>query len=290
MDPRTLQLALAALAGGGVGFLSGVFGAGGGFLIVPVLSIALGVPMHLAVGSSACQILGPATTSLLVRRVTRERLRLPLVICGGLLVGVALGAWLLEELVRGSASAGDNGRAEVVVLGIYFGLLLVVGTFALWEARRHAAGRPLPRGWLASLALPPLATFPQFDHRRMSLPVLGWFGLMVGLVAGLLGIGGGLILLPGLVYFLGLRTHEAVQSSLVIVWVVALQSTVAHAWNGNVDLRLVAALLVGGTVGARLGSELGTQLTGPRLRQSFGWLLIATSAFIGLRLLVLVRG
>jgi uncharacterized membrane protein YfcA len=81
------ELLLAMLINGMIGFLSGVFGFGGGFLLVPVLNVALGIPMTFAAGASACQVLGPATTSLLARNIEARRFRLPLIISGGLFLG-----------------------------------------------------------------------------------------------------------------------------------------------------------------------------------------------------------
>lgn len=283
-----LQLALSAVVGGGVGFLSGMLGFGGSFLIVPLLNIALGVPMRLAVGAGACQVLGPATTALLTRGIRREHLKLPLILAGGLFVGVWLGTDTLQKLTRPSAAAGSRGNGvvvETVVLAVYVVVLAGIGLFALWEARRHERNKPLRRGWIAGWRVPPLAMLAGFDSGRLSIPVLSWFGLAVGFVSGLLGISGGIVLLPGLIYLLGMRTQQAVLNSLVILWIVGAQATVAHAWHGNIDLRLVAALLVGGTIGARLGAEVGLRIAGSRLRRGFGWLLLGSAALIAVRLI-----
>lgn len=284
-----LDLVLTALAGGGVGFLSGVFGVGGAFLIVPVLNIVLRIPMELAVGSGACQVLGPATTSVLARRLRIEHLRLPLTIAGGLMVGVFVGAEALEWAQRSGAVVLSEGSspvplAELVVLGAYFVLLVGLGLFSLYEVRQGRRNRPVGTGWISGWAIPPTASFAGVDDHKLSIAVLAGFGVAVGFLAGLLGIGGGLVLLPGLIYLLGMRTQAAVMSSLVIVWIVAAQATVVHAWRENIDLRLVAALLLGGTIGARLGSEIGLKLTGRRLRQAFGWLLLVTAGAIGAKL------
>ncbi len=289
MESHMLDLALVTLAGGGVGFLSGVFGVGGGFLIVPVLNIALGIRMDLAVGAGACQGLGPATTSLLARRIALSHVRLPLTIAGGLFVGVFSGTNVLQlakqhEAITIPWTGNSVPPAELVVLVTYFFLLLGVGLFALWEVSRPHKPE-LAKTVLTTLRrIPPCAEFPEFEQPRMSIPVLSWFGLVIGFLAGLLGMSGGLILLPGLIYLFGIRTHQAIFSSLVIVWLVAAQSTIAHAWYGHVKLPLVVALLFGGTVGARLGSEVSEKLGGRQLRQSFGWLLLAAAALIGGRL------
>lgn len=289
MDLTTVEFALVALAGAAVGLISGIFGIGGGFLIVPVLNICLGIKMELAVGAGVCQVLGPATTSLLARRVGLEHARLPLTIAGGLLVGVVCGAQLLH-FAKDQGTLALPARsipiADLVVLTTYLLLLTSVGTFALREARSTASSA-LRRGIIADWKVPPCTTFVEFDDTRVSIPVLAWFGLGVGFLSGLLGMSGGMVLLPGLIYLLGIKTQQSVISSLVIVWIIALQATLTHAWQGFVDLWLVMALLLGGTIGARVGSELGTRLAGRELRKRFSWLLLGTALLIAVRLAAL---
>ena len=286
-----MTLLPALFAGAGVGFLSGMFGVGGGFLIVPVLNLVLRVDMELAVGTGACQVLGPATTSLLARRVDLRNTRLPLTITGGLLVGVFSGAHVLElAKLKGTVvlSGREVDAVELMVLAIYFALLLGIGCFAFWESRREQSDGPRMLGRIANWRIPPYGEFAEFERRTVSIVVLAWFGLAVGFVSGLLGMSGGLILMPGLIYLLGMKTQNAVASSLVIVWIVSFQGTIAHAWLGNINLPLVVALLIGGTIGARIGSEAGLKLRGRNLRRRFSLMLLITAALIGASLLRLL--
>ena len=292
MESGWLQLATAVLAGCGVGFLSGLFGVGGGFLIVPVLKL-LDIPIEFAVGAGACQVLGPATTSLLARRVNVSQLRLPLIILGGLSIGVFSGVSVLESAKQhGEVSLWGRAplMADLVVLAVYFVLLLSVGIFALWDTRRNPINRIFAKGWIAGWKIPPYVRLIDFDYSRISIIVLSWFGLAVGFLSGLLGMSGGLILLPGFIYLLGMKTHQAVMNTLVIVWLVAVQSTVIHALNDNIDLRWVMSLLFGGTVGARLGSELSQKMVGGQLRKGFGWLLIGAAGLVGYELFAMFVG
>ena len=288
-DP--LVLTGAAFAGGGIGFVAGMFGIGGGFLLVPVLNIVLRIPIQFAVGSGICQVLGPATTSLLARRVGRESLQLPLTLAGGLFTGVFSGVRLFQ-LAEHQGDVALLGTmvplADVVVLAVYCLLLTSLGLFAIWETCRARRGRPLKRGWLTRLRIPPFGQFAQFNLHDVSIPLLAWFGLAIGFLAGLLGTGGGMILIPGLIYLLGMRTHQAVVSSLLIVWMTAAEATAVHAWHGHVNLPLVASLLLGGTLGARLGSEFGQRIGGRQLRTAFGWLTLVAAAMIAVRLVWLL--
>jgi len=284
-----LLILLVLLVGLGVGLIAGLFGIGGGFLVVPALHIILRIPVAMAVGVGACQVLGPATTSLLARRISREQLRLPLTIAGGLVGGVLIGATLLNY-ARNQSLEIDRSRVpieDLIVLGTYLILLVGIGLFSLWEVHRDRQRRPLKRGWVTTWSIPPFGTFPEFQQSRMSVTVLSWFGLCVGLMAGLLGTSGGLILLPGLIYLFGVRTHKAVATSLVIIWIAAAQATIVHVWYGHINaqtLLIVAALLVGSTLGARLGSRFSEQLGGRTLRYGFGWLLLSVAVLIAVEL------
>ena len=173
-----LDLTSAALAGAGVGFLSGVFGLGGGFLIVPVLKIVLtDLPMEIAVGAGACQVLGPATTSLLARRVERRHFRFPLIILGGLIVGGLGGV----SVLRWARNFGTDGNIELfgrmvtfidfLVLFVYFTLLSFVGVFVIWESRGQQDSFPsVSQGLLSGCRIPPLIEMEEFPNRRVSIP------------------------------------------------------------------------------------------------------------------------
>ncbi|HBL47678.1 sulfite exporter TauE/SafE family protein [Gimesia sp.] len=283
---------LISSAGGLIGFLAGMFGVGGGFLLVPILNIVLGIPMELAVGASACQVLGPATTSLLARKIKFRDLFFPLVITGGLLLGVIAGTGILEH-AKSSTSVVLNARniivADLVVLIAYLFMLTGLGVLSLRSARRDDSEL---KGTLFTerFQIPPVARFPSLVEEPLSIPVIAWFGLGLGLLSGLLGISGGLLLFPVLIFGLGIPTHRAITCSLMIVWIVAFQSTIAHAWHGNINIMIVIALLLGGTVGARLGSDLNARLKGLQLRRQFGWLLLSVALMIGARLVFLLAG
>ena len=285
-----IQSLMIVLVGGVVGFLSGVFGFGGGFLIVPLLNIGLGVSMPIAVGSAACQVLGPATAAVLARRGTWDELRLPLIVFGGLTLGVFVGANVLHELSSTATTRNASHHsqsADLLVLSTYFVLLLALGGFALWETHLALQQRPIRVGWIACWGPPPRTQLPGMGETRVAVPVLAWFGLVVGFLSGLLGMSGGLLLLPGLIYLFGMRWRAAVTASMMIVWLVALQSTIAHAWHDHIRLPIVIALLISGTFGARLGVFFSRDFNPTRGRRSFGWLALATAGIIGVRLVSL---
>jgi uncharacterized membrane protein YfcA len=279
------EIVTTVLAGMGIGIVSGLFGIGGGFLIVPVLSALYGFRMTW-IGTASCQALGQSTTGLMIRKIDWHHLELPLIVSGGLLTGV----WLGSRILTLTASDVETGQVgETIVLGTYSVLLTAVGLLAVWDTHRSAQGRPFQRGWLAKCPLPPFATFPQLDTKKTSIVVLAWFGLAVGFLAGLLGLSGGMIMLPGLIYCIGLGTHQAVAVTLVVVWLVASQAAVIHAWYGRVELVPAMALLAGGSVGARIGSQLSARLGGVALRKHFGYLLLGTAALTIAQLAGIIR-
>ncbi len=286
-EPFTaLDILTTVLAGTGIGIVSGLFGIGGGFLIVPVLSALYGFRLAW-IGTASCQALGQATTGLMTRGIDWQQLQLPLIVSGGLLTGVWFGSRLLT-LANGDLTTGTI-EAESIVLGAYTVLLSVVGLLALWETHRSRQGRPFRRGWLARWPLPPYTQISQLNRSKTSIVVLAWFGLAVGFLAGLLGLSGGLIMLPGLIYCIGLGTHQAVAVTLVVVWLVASQAAMLHAWSGRVELVPAMALLAGGSVGARIGSQLSVKLGGHSLRKHFGYLLLGTAALTLAQLAGLIR-
>lgn len=275
-------LLLTIVAGFGVGALSGIFGVGGGFLLVPILTSLLDVSATTIVGSTSCAVLGPATTALLTKRTRVEDWRLPLVLFGGLILGVIAGAQALSVL-----AAKSTELVETSVLVVYAVILISLGLWTALDALLIQRGSSLPRGILTRLAIPPF--LPASSHfrtsgRPVSVPIASLTAVGVGLSCGFLGISGGLVTLPLFVFGFGIRIRYAVKTSLVTVWLVSLQSTAVHATLEHVDLRLVCCLLLGGTIGARIGSVASRDWSRVTLRASFAGLLIACAIFVMVQL------
>ena len=274
----------AAAIGGFVGFLSGVFGVGGGFLLVPILNATLGIPMPLAVGSTACYTLGPATTAMLVRKPKAGYVELPLILAGGLFAGVWSGTLVLSRLTT-AATVEIMGHhvpaVDLMVLSSYAVLMIAIAIMSLRDVLRPARSSSVQRrGLLAFVPLPPIAQIPDLRPGVYSIPLLVWTGLVVGFLSGFLGMSGGLILVPAAIYLLGLRVHDATTVSIVIVWMASLQSTLMHALHANIELELVISLLICGTVGAGLGAQLGMKLKGRQLKLGFAALVLVAAGIV----------
>ena len=151
---------------------------------------------------------------------------------------------------------------------------------SLYEVRRQLAGNPVSRGALARLKIPPVDTFSELGVGTLSIPILSMFGLLTGITAGMLGISGALLLIPGLVYLLDIRSRKAILASLIVVWITSFLATISHAWHEHVDLGLTLALMFGGTIGARIGSELSSRLEGQSLRSGIGWLSLFAASLV----------
>lgn len=283
--PTAFAFALAV--GGSVGFLSGMFGVGGGFLLVPLLNVVLGIPMPLAVGSTACYTLGPATVAAMARRPVWGFLELPLLLSGGLLAGVFLGANSLKVLsgLDGLVLAGRIfPAADLLVLSSYAVLMLGICVLSFKDGLTQKQKTIERKGLFAQMLLPPVAEISDVNPSRHSIPMVAWTGVAIGFLSGFLGMSGGLVLIPACMYLFGLRVRDAGTITIVIVWLVSAQSTALHAYHDHINLPLVISLLISGTVGAALGAQFAGRLTGAQLKIGFGSLVLVSALIVLARL------
>ncbi len=252
--------------GGAIGFLSGLFGVGGGFLLTPML-ILLGIPPNVAVGSQAAQILASSLSGVLAQlRRKAVDLKMGWVLVGGGLVGSALGVEIFGLLLRLGQIDLFVSLAYVLFLGTVGALMLAESLRAAWRSRRPAARRArLHRhhwghGWPWKM---------RFPHSRLYISALvplavGAFG---GLLAAILGIGGGFVMVPAMIYLIGMPTAVVVGTSLFqICFVAALTGFLQAYQNQSVDILLALLLIAGGVVGAQFGSRFGGRLKAEQTR------------------------
>jgi len=275
--------------GGMVGVLSGMFGVGGGFLMTPLLFF-IGIPPAVAVATEANQIVASSFSGVLahLRRKTVD-LRMGTVLLVGGLIGAALGLavfnWLkaqgqVDLLVR---------LCYVVFLGIVGALMFVESLGAIRRTRRQEAGAPPPkprrqRTWVDAL---PLKMRFRTSGLYISVipPVL--VGVSVGVLAAIMGVGGGFIMVPAMIYILGMPTKVVVGTSLFQIIFVTGFTTLLHATtNYTVDMMLALLLLVGGVVGAQIGTQVGTRLKAEQLRILLALLVLGVCGKLAFDLLV----
>ena len=282
------MMLLGALAiGTAIGVLSGMFGVGGGFMITPLLNILLGVPMPIAVGTSAVQILGVSTAGLYRRRKEkRTDYKMAVVLGGGNYMGVRLGAQMLRwlgGLGELPLPGGTMPAADFYLLCVFVLLLGSIAGWLIYDVSRRQSSIEVCEGLFARIKLPPYTEFPSLEQPRLSIPLMAYLGLGLGFLTGLLGIGGGVILLPALIYLVGMRTQCATATSMALVWLSSLIATITHALAGNTNLTLALPLLVGGTVGMQIGVALADRLGGIRLRRYFAVVVVVAAAMVAAR-------
>ena len=274
---------LIILLGGAVGFLSGMFGVGGGFLTTPLL-IFYGIPPAVAVASSATQITGSSVSGALAYFERGQvDLRMGGVLVAGGLVGAGFGQVVFSVLQK-------LGQIDVVISLVYVIFLSVIGSLMLRDAlaalKAVRTGEALPtrRGrhlpWVA--ALPWKMRFPRSGLYISPLaPLL--LGAGVGVLTVIMGIGGGFIMVPAMVYILGMRAQAVVGTSLFQIIFVTAATTLLHATaSKSVDIVLALLLLLGGVTGAQLGVRAAQKLSPNRLRLALALIVLA----VAIRLLV----
>jgi uncharacterized membrane protein YfcA len=272
--------------GGAVGFLSGIFGVGGGFLMTPLL-IFVGVPPPVAVGTSAAQIVASSVSG--VQTQLRRRavdIKMGLILMVGGFAGSLVGVWLFGLLKSLGQIDLVISLTYVVFLGGVGAMMFVESSRALWQRwrGRYSRVRRRQHSWLHRL---PLRT----RFRRSGLyisaltPLL--LGVMVGLLVAMMGVGGGFIMVPAMIYLLGMPTAVVVGTSLFQIAFVAAGTTFMHAFNNQtVDMFLALALVVGGVVGAQLGTQLGGRLRGEETRLLLALIVLGVGARMALGLVL----
>ena len=278
------------------GFLSGFFGIGGGPLITPVLNILFGIPFPICIGSTLSRTAGTTfSTVLRYWKFGDTDAKLALMIVGGNFVGIEIGVYLLDWLDElGEISVGRQSipALQFYVQWLFFGVLITVSGLILIESliRKGKKDHRQPHGLLQSLPIPPYVSFPNIGVRQISLPTIVYSALVIGIFTGLLGIGGGVLFVPLLIYGYGVETHAAVGTVSLIVFFSAVYGTITHAMRGNVDLWLVVFLLIGSTICAQVGAIANQRIQGDSIRFCFAFIVLIVAGVIGFNLLRTIYG
>jgi uncharacterized membrane protein YfcA len=270
--------------GGLVGFLSGMFGVGGGFLTTPLL-IFYGIPPVVAVAEEATQITG-ASVSGLMAYVRRDAVdfRMGWVLVAGGIVGSLFGIGLFRLLQAIGQIDTAIGIAYVVLLG-GVGLLMLNESIGTLRAAR--AGRPPRRIKRHNRLVAALPLRWRFYRSGLYISPIAPFalGAVVGALTVLLGVGGGFIMIPAMIYLLGMSATAVVGTSLLQILFVTAATTLVHSTTTHaVDIVLAALLLIGGVVGAQFGARVAVRLKPEMLRFLLALLVLAVAARMALGL------
>lgn len=278
-----LIVALGAL----VGFISGLFGIGGGFLMAPVL-VFLGVPAPVAVASQANHVVASSTSSVLA--YTRQRgvdFRMGLLMASGGILGAVLGVELFRYLRL-------MGQADLVIALSYLIFLGAVGGMMLLESlqtilrrkRGEAPKRIQHRRPLWLYGLPLRMKFPKSGLYISAIPPFG-LGVLAGVLSAIMGVGGGFILIPAMLYILRMRASVVVGTSLFQIIITAGVTTVLQAGrNQTVDLVLAGLLMLGGVVGAQYGARAAGRFRADELRALLALIVLLVGLQMGLELFI----
>jgi uncharacterized protein len=256
-----------------VGFLSGLFGVGGGFLLTPLL-IFYGIPAAVAVSTQANQIL--ATSIAGVSAHWRERqvdTKLGTLMLMGGLAGSTMGVGIFSILKAFGVVDATIAFLYIIFLGVIGGLMAWESIGALGKSGGDPGRRTRLRAWMRGL--PMKRRFPRSGLYISIIPPIA-IGFFVGMLAAVLGVGGGFILAPAMVYLLGVPTRVMVGTSLFqIIFLTAYVTFLQATFNGTVDLVLASVLMLGGVIGARYGAIAGRRLKAAQVRLLLALLVLA---------------
>lgn len=261
--------------GTAVGFLSGMFGVGGGFLITPLLILS-GIPAAVAVATGANQVVASSVSGTITQwRRGNVDFKMGTILLIGGVIGALLGVQLVQVLRA-------TGQVEIVISLLYIFFLGSIGLIMLSESLRamqitrsgksSSARRSGQHNWIHGL--PFKLRFKRSKLYISTIPPL-MIGFTVGLLSGILGVGGGFIMVPAMIYLLRMPTKVVIGTSLFQVIFVASFTTVMHAAaNYAVDLLLAFILMIGGVIGAQFGVSAGQKLRGEHLRALLALLVL----------------
>lgn len=276
--------------GGAVGFLSGMFGVGGGFLMTPLL-IFIGVPSTVAVATEANQIVASSVSGVIAH--TRRKnvdFKMGLMLLIGGVIGSTSGVWLFSALKALGQIDLVIKLSYVIFLSIIGALMFVESARAILRKRRgvSATGTGHKRkdhsGWQHKLPF-------KMRFRRSKLYISALLpigvGFVVGVLAAIMGVGGGFIMVPAMIYLLGMPTSVVVGTSLFQIIFVTANVTILQATsNQTVDVVLALLLLIGGVIGAQFGARAGMKLQGEQLRILLAVMVLGVCAKLGADLMI----
>lgn len=273
--------------GAAVGFLSGMFGVGGGFLMTPLL-IFYNIPPAVAVATEANQIVASSFSGALAHfRKGTVDVKLGLMLLVGGLIGSTAGVYIFSAL-------RTLGQLDLIISILYVVFLGSIGSLMTIESlraiqRSRTSGispgrKPGQHNWIHGL--PFKMRFRKSKLYLSAIPVVA-LGMLVGLLAAIMGVGGGFVMVPAMIYLLRVPTNVVIGTSLFqIIFVTAYTTIIQSTTNQTVDIVLAVILMVGGVIGAQVGAAAGVKLKGEQLRALLGLLVLGVCVRLGYDLVV----
>ena len=277
-----INLLLILFFGFVVGFMSGLFGVGGGFLMTPLL-IFMGIPPSTAVGTESVQILGSSVSGAIAHsRKKNIDYEIGIFLLIGGIFGSTIGVILFNFLK-------ESGNIDLIITILYVIFLSVIGTLMLIEStislvkeEKNIVRKKKKRNFIDYLPLK-----LKFRHSGIYISIILPIsvGIITGLLASLMGVGGGFIMVPAMIYLFRMGTVSAIGTSLFQIVFVTLNSSILQAtYNLSVDLILAIFLLIGGVIGAQYGSKFTSRFKGEQLRVLLALIVILVCVKMGIQL------
>lgn len=266
-----------------VGFMSGLFGVGGGFLMTPLL-IFMGIPPATAVGTESVQILGSSVSGAMAHGLKKNiDYEIGIFLLIGGIFGSTLGVILFNFFK-------ESGNIDLIIKFLYILFLAIIGTLMLIEStislvkEKNVEGKIKNKNRNFLNLLPLKFRFRQSKiYISILLPI--FVGILVGLLSAFMGVGGGFVMVPAMIYIFRMGTVVAIGTSLFQIVFVTLNVTILHAtFNFSVDLILAIFLLFGGVIGAQYGSKFTSRFKGEQIRILLAVVVLAVCIKMGLEL------
>lgn len=261
--------------GFGVGVATGLFGVGGAFLITPMLNILLGIPYTLAAGSSLSFTIGTSGAAWSRHlRLGNVALKTMTILAGAAICGTLLGAKLHIFL---KTNFGEF-LFTLIMHGMFIAILTVTAAMVWQNQNREVVTSSL----LAQLPGKPRITIRAAQLANISLPGLCVLGLLIGILQGLLGIGGGVLLMPAMLLIVGLTVHQSIGTGLGVVLFGSIAGAIIYGKNGQASLWIVMPLLLGSTIGVQIGVWACHKLHAAHIKKYFAILVLLTAGVIAI--------
>ena len=278
------------------GFLSGFFGIGGGSLVTPILQVIFQIPFQICVGSSLAQTAGSSITAVLRHwKLGNVDFKLAFLILGVNFLGVESGARILDYLGSLDTFVIKNQEIHYVEYysrWLFLLILLVIAGLITLESlpsnsslkgkikTQNETNTKLTGRFIQRLQIPPITDFPKSNLYSISIVAITYPAFFIGIATGLLGIGGGVVTVPLLIYGCGVPTNIAVGTSLLLVFFSTFYGTIIHSMRHNVDLTLLSTLLIGSTIFAQIGASMTQLISGHSIRFYFSFIVWALSILL----------
>jgi hypothetical protein len=276
-----VNILVIVLIGTLVGILSGLFGVGGGFLMTPLL-IFLGIPPAVAVGTEAPHVLASSVSGVIAHwRKKNVDFKMGFFLLSGGVIGSTIGVNIFKIL-------RNFGQIDLVIQILFIIFLGFIGFSMLFESARTTIKnyrttssirtKLHQHSWIHGLPIK-----MRFHRSKLYISVIPpiIIGFFVGMLSALMGVGGGFIMIPAMVYILGMSTNVVIGTSLFQIIFVTANSTFFQSYlNQTVDIVLAALMIIGGVIGAQIGARLGTMFKGEYLRGVLAILVLAVCIII----------